>query len=521
MINSTPEYKAAIVGDSRRMYIKAKVHIVDPDIVYGSVSGSTQLSGVSKPEQIYDGNTDVGRPYITLEPNRWLLDGTFDAAEDMDAGEEYGYVANTPIARSSSTVSRYVELSFSGVDLLKTCVVVFPDDDYDGVPEDFTIQIKQGNTVAYEKAYTGNTESVIKVSGFSVSNPTAIRVNVTKMSLDYRRFRVLEIVVGVHEEWNDSVIAEFSVVHQTNMASTSLPYGVAKISFDNSDRRFDPYNKDGLFESLEERQGIDLYLGVGINGVAEYKKLGVFYQYADGWKMRSGLTITWSLVDIIGLLAERPYTVPSPLPTTLDGWLANLVSQLGTNFSGFYDVSADYASTSVTANATDLQKQKCGQILMWLCQASGTWARADPESGKLKIYPIPTASGNEITLGNQVSYPTIRANDDLARIDFTFPNGTEYSVAGNIDAAEVVSIRNPFINTSAKADRAAAVIKQMYGGNSIETIGRGDPTDELGDIVTVETEHGDIQGRLIYADYKYKNGVLTSCVSKMIEVESE
>ena len=519
MIDASTAYKAAIIGDSRRMYIKAKVHVVDPDIVYGTVGGSAQLNGYSKPEQLHNEKTEVKKPYITLEPNRWLLDGTFDPIELFSASEEIGWVSNA-VTDNNGDSTLYAQMNFSGVDVLKTCTLFFPDDDYDGYPYNLTVQIMQGNTAAYTKAITHNKDSIVKVSGFTVSNPTGIKVIFNKWSLPHRRPRVIEIVAGVHEEWQDDFIAEFSVVHQANMANTSLPYGVAQIVFNNSDKRFDPYNKDGLFESLEERQGIDLYLGVGVNGDTDFKKLGVFFQYADGWKIRSGLTISWSLVDIIGLLAERPYNVPETLPTTLSGWIANLVSQLGTNFASYYDVASSKASTSVSANATDLEKQKCGQILMWLCQTSGTWARAYPESGKLKIYPRYDPTGNEITLANQVSYPTIRANNDLARIDFTFPNGTEYSVAGNTDAADVVSIRNPFINTTAKADAAAAVIKLSYGGNSVETIGRGNPTDELGDIVTVETEQGDIQGRLIYADYRYRNGVLTSCVSKMIEVQS-
>lgn len=520
MIDASTAYKAAIIGDSRRMYIKAKVHVVDPDIVYGSVSG-TEQSSFSKPAQVHDDITDSGTPYITGEPNRWLLDGTFDFAEDVyaDSNEEIGYETSS-LFSLNGTSAKYCELSFSGVDVLQSLSVFFPDNDYDGFPVELTIAVYSGANVEYTKSITNNTARKIKLDGFTVNNPTKIRVTANKWS-SRRRMRVLEIVAGIHEEWSDDVISAFSAVHQTNFSSTTLPYGTATIVFDNSDRRFDPYNKGGLFASLEERQGIDLYLGVGINGEPDYKKLGVFYQYKDGWKISNGLTIRWNLVDIVGLLAQRPYTVPSTLPTTLSGWISNLVGQLGTNLAQMYDISADKASASVTSTATSLQKRTCGEILMFLCQATGTWARADPETGKLSIYPIADTAGSEITLANMNEYPAITANEELSRIDFTFPNGTEYSVNGTNPAATALSISNPFIDTNEKANAAAAVIMAAYGGNRIETTGRGDPTDELGDVMTIETQNGDKIGRLIYADYKYRDGVLTSCVSKFIEVETE
>ena len=520
MINASTEYKAAIVGDSRRMYIKAQVHVVDPDIVYGEIGGMAQLSNVSRPAQLYDGETKDGTPYITFELNRWLLDGTFDAIENLDADDEVGWVCGMP-QDTSGEGEKYVDFSFSGVDVLNACTVAFPDNDFDGYPVRLQVAIYSGDTQEYLAEINNNTKRSITVTGFSVANPTKIRVVVKQWSLPVRRMRVTEIVAGVHDVWDESIIAEFSVVHQSNPSMTSLPYGTAEIVFDNTDHRFDPYNKAGLFESLEERQGIDLFLGVGIDGKPEFKKLGVFYQYADGWKIRSGLTIKWSLVDIIGLLSQRSYVVPNSAYNTLGAWVDNLIAQLGTNFSGFYELPAGYASLSLTTSVVNLKDTTCGQVLMWLCQASGLWAIADPQNGKLRLMEIPTAGGNEITLANQVSYPTIKANEDIARVEFTLANGTYYSVAGNVDAARVITIRNPFIATTAQADACAASIMLMYGGNSIETVGRGDPTDELGDIVTVETEQGDIDGRLIYADYKYKEGVLTSCVSKMIEVASE
>ena len=41
MIDCSPEYRAAIIGDSRKMYIQAIIDLISPDIVYGEASAQT------------------------------------------------------------------------------------------------------------------------------------------------------------------------------------------------------------------------------------------------------------------------------------------------------------------------------------------------------------------------------------------------------------------------------------------------------------------------------------------------
>ena len=521
MLDASQAYRSAIIGDSRRMYIKAKIYVADPDIVYGSIGGSTQLTDVSKPAQLHDGVLESGAPYITLEKHRWILDGSFVPFEDLPAGDQTGFVTSA-LSGNDASCNFTVQFNFTGVGILKACAIAFPDNAFDGYPVNLSVQIKRSSTVLHTRSITANTERVIEITGFSAENPTQILLTVTKWSLPRRRIRVNEIIAGVYQVWDDSVIAEFSVVHQGNPASVSLPYGTATITFDNTDHMFDPYDKSSLFEMLEDRQGIELSLGVGLpDTTVEYKKLGMYYQHANGWKMRNNLTITWQLVDIIGLLADRPYIVPTTIPTTLGEWIYDIVMQLGPTFSGRYELASGVASIQVTTTADKLQNQKCGQILLWLCQATCMWARANPANGKLSIGPLADPAGNSIDFDNMLGYPAVSANDDIAKIEFTLANGTRYSVAGNVDAATVLSIQNPFISSTGQADATAAFILRSYGGNLIETTGRGDPTSELGDIVTVETQAGDAQGRIVYADYKFQGGVLTSCVSKMVEVTQQ
>ena len=231
----------------------------------------------------------------------------------------------------------------------------------------------------------------------------------------------------------------------------------------------------------------------------------------------------WDLVDIVGLLANREYIVPSVLPITLDGWIASLVSQLGTNFASRYTVDADYADLAVTATTKDdVTGKKCGDILRWACLATGTWPRADAATGKLAVEPL-WNEGNKITLDNLTDYPVMRANNDLAAILFTLNDGnkTQYVVSGNATASgETVSVDDPFIHTEAQARTAAKLILACYGGNRIELTGRGDPASEIGDVDTVWLDESSATtARRIQQTLQIADGVLQGCRSTLLQAD--
>lgn len=527
MIKSSAAYQAAITGDARRILLRAIIDLISPDIVYGAGETSGQIPW-SNLAQIHDKVFDTPAKYATLEHNRWTLDGTFGIFPDhaADVTGQVAYIGDALSgADGSFAAAPWVELQFSGVSVLQACSVYFPDDEYDGVPLDFTVEVKQGGTAYYSKSFTGNQAASVAMSGFTVNNPDAIRVTVSKWSLPYRRMRLVEIVPGIYEQWDNNIIAEFSVKQQGNVACTALPYGTCTLKMDNLSRRFEPRAKDGLFQSIEERQGIDIAIGVRLaDGTDDYKRVGIYYQYSRGWRTGdNGLTMQWDLVDIIGLLASREFLPPSTLPTTLEGWIAALVGQLGVNFANRYTVDPNYIGAAVTASSVaDVTGKSCGDILRWVCMAAGVWPRADAETGYLAAEPL-WSEGNKLTLDNLTAYPILRANSDVAAIIFTLHDGsgTQYIVSGNSTASsETVSVDNPFIHTQAQALTAARMILSTYGGNQLETTGRGDPTREIGDVETVWlNESSATTARLIMQTMQFSGGVLQGCQSQLLQAD--
>lgn len=517
MIESTAAYKAAVVGTVRRTYVQAAVGIIDPDIEFTLVDGPAQAS-YSQPEQVYDATFDSGDTVMSLELNRVLLDGSFTPLQDEDT-RQVGCVGLALAGDDGSFEEpQTVTLSFSGVETLQAITLGFSAKAYDGVPLAFTVTCGSQSW-----SYTTNHASRVVIEDFTESSPTSITLTIESWSIPGRRMRVIEIYPGLYEEWTLDDLYALSITQQANFASTALPYGTCQLSVDNTDRRFEPSNPAGIFKSIEDRQGVDISIGVELaSGSVEYKRIGKYYQYSGGWKTgRNDMTIDWSLVDIIGLLSSREYIPPTTLPTTVDGWIASIVGQLGTLFTNAYAVDESLATKALSPDSRDnVTGKKCSDIIMWVALAAGGYAVAD-NRGRLAIKELPT-DGGTVTLDNIIDYPTVSANQDIAFISFTLHDGsgTQYIVDGTAEASSnTISVDNPFIKAKTQADAAAQIILAFYGGNAYSTTGRGDPASEVGDVDTLAIT-GEISAtaRRVSQTFAYSEGVLQGCQATFIEV---
>lgn len=517
MLSVTDGFREAVVGVSRRMLARAVVEIVDPDIRYGESDGSG-VTVWSRPEQLADRIMTAKPRYATGEPGRWLLDGTAelipaDHAVDGQVGH-VGDVLSGADGAFEGTV--YAELVFSNVSILQACSVYFSDDPVDGVAEDFRVAVLSGDAEIYSKSFTGNRSTSVSLLDFTVYDPTAVRVYVTKWTLPERRVRVLDIVPGIYEEWDLSSIASLDVQMRGNFADLALPYGTANLRIKNTDRRFEPFTRAGIFKSIEERQRIPIFLGPLLpDGTAEYAPVGVFYQKSGGWTTgQNDMYIDWALVDICGLLADRTFVPPETLPTTLGGWFECFAGQLGDNFRDQWLVDPDYIDLPVTVNSAEhLNNRTCGALIRFACMATGTWPRADQETGKLTAEPL-WKQGSKVTLNQLYDYPVKSANDALATLTVKLYDGTEDGttviISGNsTSSSKTLSIDNPFLHTAEAANTAARQILSQYGGIKLEADSRGDPATEIGDVDTIWISRSEAKtGRRMEQSFKISGGVL-------------
>lgn len=514
MIEKSEAYKKAITGDARRTHLKIIIDLSSPDIEYQE----NGYSSILDPE-FYDDDLMHERSSeqpaarkVSLELNRWLLDGNSSLSAE--------YRSHFTSEEFVDDAVQWFEFRFMHSAILQAFGINFSQNVADGIPKNFVVEVKSGETIVQTFNVTDNEKKSVSFDGFIVYDPTSIRVTVSEMSIPHRRLRLRSFLLGIYEEWTEDNVGTLQIKHQADFSCATLPYGTCVIGIDNFDRRFEPRNKNGIFQSIQERQAVPVEIGVELeDGSVDYTGVGVFFQHSTGWKSSdNGLLMEWSLVDIIGLLAERDYT-PTTLFTTLEGWATDIVSQLGSTFVGRLTIDPEYAQISVTANSLDdISGKTCGNMILYICQASGTFPRADAQTGNLCIEPL-WQQGNSITLDNIESYPQMSANDDVSIITFTLSDKTEVVVTGNNQASDKsINIRNPFMHTREQALTCARNILTMYGGNAVEIIGRGDMSSEIGDVDTIQLDESvATSARRIKQEFEFKNGVMSSLQSEFVQ----
>lgn len=517
-------YETAVRASPRRVLPVAEMDFSDPDAVLSGVSGGAAPLHFASSEQLFDHKRESEQRIITLEEGLWLL--TEEAGEKLPGDDaETAQTAYAIDALSDENcefgAEAYIELAISGVSVLQAMTIYFADGEREGWPVKFSVSIKIGGSVVWEKEITENSARHIMLDGFTVHYPDAVRVTFHKWSWPHRRPRVLEIMLGAFELWTGADIYEMDIVHQTDFSNLTVAYDTASISVRNEGRRFYPRAKQSIFNSIEARQPVKLFYKISQpGGPEETVPAGVMYLQTNGWEQAAtGRSFTLNFTSIVGLLAERTLKLPEVLPQTVQGWVELLLSTLGANFSGRYEIADGILELPLAASADDVNAKNCGMILRYICMAVGCWYGCSPTTGNLTIQAVTETEGDYIPLSGQFSYPEESAADEYADVTFKLADDEIYTVGGgNTDAGQSLTIDNPFIRSEAAAKLAAVNILRFAGGSRFKLTGRGNPASELGDVDTFETIFAErVSARRYKQQFKFNNGVMLQAPSWFLQ----
>ena len=520
MISTSNDYKTAIDAPTRRIVPNAVIDLTDPDLDVTSVTGDF-LSTYSFTGQITDKDmTFSGAVYATLETSRWILDGSQSIMPDTPSTRcgEQGVIGDT-LSANDGTLNKKLTVEFNDVELLQAVTVSATGIPADGRPVQLTLEVYSNSVQMYTDTATIDGDSVV-FDGFTVTQPDKIVLTVDKWSLPGRRYRIVEFLPGHIETWGGEKIYKFDVIRKCDISNLTLPFASATLEIDNTDKHFDPMNKDGMFLTLTARQPVTMSMGVEIADSFEYVQSGIYYLNDKGWKTQNnGMTMQFDMVDIVGLLQNRKFVLGT-MPSTLEGWISQIVGQLGSTFTGHYIIDDSLGTTALSCNASDVEDISCGDLLRFLCQAVGAFPVSDPATGYLHITKINNAVRRQITLRSQNAIPSSSANQDIAFLAFKI-NGTDYNIPGTEEiGGQTVSIENPFITTLIGADLASQAILPQYGGNALSVNWRGDMSVEPGDIEIVEVYPDRLSvARVIEQRLTLANGVMTNVPIRLLQAD--
>lgn len=288
-------------------YVEVVLTMADPD-AYADASaddGGDNIT-ISNVEQIVGVADKDIVPYVTLERNLWLLDGSQEIIPAKNRGD-CGYISRTYSGDARMFFTHpMIEIYFSKVHLnLIQGITIEWGSAFGEYAVDFTVTAYNGNTVVAKKEVVGNAE-VTSVVYMDIVNYDRITIEIIKWCLPYRRARIADILPGVKKTYSKKELCSYEHLQEVDPISSSLPKSEISFSIDNSDNSYNPNNLDGLSKYLIERQEIKSRYGYKINGRTEWIDCGTFY--ISEWDApQGGMTADFTARDLLEFMTSTYY----------------------------------------------------------------------------------------------------------------------------------------------------------------------------------------------------------------------
>lgn len=264
MYNVSADYKSQIKKTLRNpSYLKVEFSIVDPQAI-GDSSISTLVDEVYYSDlQNVENNFEVPKTYMTLEHNRFFLDGVNPLAPEIDApsflyqgfvGSEIsdadGYWSVNPKITIDfvTTYFEFIGLTFNF------------DNVRNEFPEQFQIIAYKDGLEVYNEIVFPNTATMF-VHEDAIPECNKIELVALKSTTPHRRFRFENLIFGIIKIFDHNTIVDASWKRESDLVNTKLPNNEFTFKVIDLNREYDPENVTGIYQYIESQQPINFKFG--------------------------------------------------------------------------------------------------------------------------------------------------------------------------------------------------------------------------------------------------------------------
>lgn len=250
---------------------------------------------------------DYDKQYATLEPDFYLLDGTFVLPKNSKPRDNLG-VISYGYTNESEKVEFQIDFDspfdFKGFQITWNTLL----NEY---PTSFSVVTK--NTDGVEKRTTvSNNTSVITAINEEYENVVQVRIIINSWNVNDRRARFERIEIGSYIIYTSNDLSYVEITNESNPLSLQLPTNQMKFTIIDKNDNFNPDNPEGSYKYLTENSPVSIKWKERIynNETLQWEEMqvdgGTFY--LSGWNS-GGDSITYSFTgsDILSLLNKRNY----------------------------------------------------------------------------------------------------------------------------------------------------------------------------------------------------------------------
>lgn len=278
MINVSNDYIKACEARTRDSYIIVKYGLYNRK-AKASISGlvASDKQPFSNLSDTFDENTTANN-FITCEPNRVVLDNTFQFIFDKTKTsnlQSVGYWSGT-LSTSTGMYRNNPSITYSFNQKIQfTPLTLY----FQEVIESFVVVYKLENEIVFTRQIDNNKELIVETTSTS-DNPNImfdeITITFSKSATGVRYVKLNEVNFGIYGTFTNSQIKELDIIDEISVNGSDLPSNSCTLSIIDKDGEFDllnPYNK---LTQLKERQTVNVYHYLRVNGVYREVPLGSF-----------------------------------------------------------------------------------------------------------------------------------------------------------------------------------------------------------------------------------------------------
>jgi hypothetical protein len=383
--------------------------------------------------------------------------------------------------------------------------------EYDEYPTEFSIDVKNGDTVVNSVTVTDNTSSVTEVA-LEVSDYDSVVLTVSDWSIPDHRVRIDRISFGHVISFGKNDILSYSHEQYGDLNSAELPKNTIEFTVDNVDGRWNPSNPTGVEKYLSERQEVNVRYGYLINGVVEWIKAGRFY--LSEWRAPSnGIEAYFVARDAL------EFAINTPCEETASNRLGPIINDalLNTDFINYGEYKIGIMLRFTDATFPSDKEYTVAEIVQ-MCANAGKCVIYQDREGVLNIVPH-DSSLTDYIISSDVTYshPEMELSKPLKAVSVSY--GTEGTYTLSVGTSgETQTVTNPMVSTETQAEDIAEWVRDtLQSRKTVSGEFRADPRLDLFDVVTVESKYGTISPVAITSiKYTYNGAFLGTYTGRVL-----
>ena len=476
--------------DVRHVDFRISFGVVDESATSGDVSYNVNNPAyIGDISTAVDSSQTIAQNYATLEQDEWILDGSKSVMKDSVKNIDVGYWSNE-ISDSNGNFTHPIVLTYEFTHDISTLGWSFA---YDSKSDEFCTDIgyqcydEQGGLVGSGRlSQTASyQEHTIGIDGYRKVVFTFYSTN-----KPYRRLRLMEVVFGVFRYYDANTLQQVLLTYDVDPTCDRLPSRELSFDFDNSDKKYNLFDPDDVYQFLQEGQKIKVSAVVE----GEVIDMGDFF-FTSVTVNDIGIVPTVQGNDRIYVMDGKEYDNGRDVTVTLQSAVNEII--------GSYGLTINYNGNQNTKVVLAIPEHtKVREALRMVIQAAMCTAWIDRDGvlqikslefadepcdfiTKNQLYDFTGVSVNpvigceKLTVRNEFkNWTDDRGNEKLGK--------TETYVSGDEDSEYVDTTSNPCVaeeNGQAVADWLLRMHKRRKEYN---VWNRCNPAVEIGDTIKID-----------------------------------